>query len=109
MPKSFRQIALSSLVAVLLYLIPNLVQDVHRVFGQHQFHVENNTQTGKQIHLQYEKCFICVFEFNVVDEILNPVFADLHQTASFLLNTKQENQIQNKAFYYYNLRAPPQA
>jgi hypothetical protein len=109
MPNSNRQLALSSLLAVLLYLMPNLVQDIHRVFGKHEYHVETISQTGNQIHIQYEKCSICVFEFNVADDIVNPVFLPLQNTVPFLLSSKQENQIQNKAFYYYNLRAPPQA
>ena len=109
MPHSKRQIALSSLVAVLLYLIPNLVQDIHRVFGQHEYYVQSNSDNGKQIHLHYEKCTICVFEFNVVDDVVNPVVSNIQQTISVLLTAKQENQIHNKAFYYYNLRAPPQA
>jgi hypothetical protein len=109
MPNSKRQKVLSFLLVVLLYLVPNLVQDIHRVFGQHENFVEHNSKYGNQIHLHHEKCLICVFEFNVVDQDLIPVFASIQQNVSLLLTSGKENQLQNKAFHYYNLRAPPQA
>jgi hypothetical protein len=109
MPYFKRQSALVALLAVLLYLIPNLVQDIHRVYGQHEFFVENGSQTGKQIHNHFEKCNICIFEFYVTDGIANPFIAQIQQTPSLLLIEKQDNQIQNSTFHYYNLRAPPQA
>lgn len=109
MPNTKRQLALASLLAVLLYLIPNLVQDIHRVFGHHGHHSEKSTRPGKQIHESSEKCTICTFEFTVFDEIEHPLFAHVHQTVSLLLGADLENQVHNEAFYYCNLRAPPQA
>lgn len=101
--------AISALLIMLLYLIPNLVQDVHRVFGHKYYFIENTTSKRAKIDNQQEKCIVCVFEFNVVDEISNTSFVPLMHTTPFQFTSKRESQIQNIAFHYYNLRAPPQA
>lgn len=109
MNNSKRQIALSSVLAMLLYLVPNLVQDIHRIWGheEHQFKIHN--LSGHQFVSQSEKCPVCIFEFNVTEDIQHFVFVPLLQSNAVLFIEKQQNQTQKKTFCYYNLRAPPQA
>jgi hypothetical protein len=104
---SKRQIAFLSVFAMLLYLVPNLVQDLHRVWGHPDFQAVNTAQNGIQFHQQSEKCPVCVFEFNVVDRLENTVFIPSLKTESFLFNPKQQDQIPNNTFDYNNLRGPP--
>jgi len=93
---------------MLLYLVPNMVQDVHRVWGNHE-HISFHTNSDTQIHNQVAKCPVCVFELNVVDKTESFAYLPfLKPEISFFID-KCESQIQNKAFQYYNLRAPPQA
>ena len=108
MLKSKHFIVLSSLMALLIYLGPNMVLDVHRVFGHHHHHCASNSGTGfHRVHS--EKCSVCTFEFNVVDEPNNFRFNPLPQTISFLMPVAIHNQFQNSTFKYYQLRAPPLA
>lgn len=86
-----------------------MVQDVHRVWGHHEYKDNFSTTAGKQLHNHYDKCAICVFEFNVVDKLAAFVYVPLLQTAVTLLVENSDHQVENKAFLYYNLRAPPQA
>ena len=109
MQNSKRQIALSSVLAILLYLVPNLVQDVHRVWGHHEQHILYQNYSGNQFHNQPEKCPVCVFEFNVLDETATFAHVPFPLTLVSSLVDSCDSQIQNKAFHYYNLRAPPQA
>lgn len=109
MQNSKHNIVLSSLMALLFYLGPNMVQDVHRVFGHHHHH-HCESQSGTTIHRVHgEKCSVCVFEFNVVDEPDDFTFIPLPQAISFLMPVAIHNQFQNSAFHYYQLRAPPLA
>lgn len=109
MQLSKRQFALSAVLAMLLYLVPNLVQDIHRIWG-HQDHQHNfSSADGIQLHNHYEKCAVCVFEFNLVEEFSAFVYVPVLQTVISLFVESSEQQFQNEAFHYYNLRAPPQA
>lgn len=103
-----RHIALSAVLAMLLYLVPNLVQDVHRVWGHHEHHTIN-FDSNSQLEDQYADCPICIFEFNVVDEIDTFVYIPILLTQTIIFVENRADLIQNKTFYYYNLRAPPQA
>ena len=102
-----RRIAFLPVVAVLLFLVPNLVQDLHRVLGHPYFHAEGIAQSGIQLQCKADICPACVFEFNVVDQSENTVYIPSLKTESFLFNPKQDDQIQNNTFEYYNLRGPP--
>lgn len=104
-----RRIAFLPVVAVLLYFVPNLVQDIHRVLGHPDFLVKSTSQSGIQLYSQSDKCPVCVFEFNVVDQLENTVYIPSLNIESFLFTPKQEDQIQNTTFDYYNLRGPPEA
>ena len=107
MTLSKRRIAFSSVLALLIYLLPNLVQDIHRVSGNHEIYKDYSAIPGEQLHLVSDKCAVCVFEFNVVSGIENFVYVSLQQTQRFLLNTKQEHQVSEAVFYYYQLMEPP--
>lgn len=86
-----------------------MVQDVHRVLGHHSNPVSFQSHSTSQFQNNTEKCPICFFEFNVVDEIKTFVSIPVIRTAVLLLADECDNQIQNKIFHYYNLRAPPEA
>lgn len=109
MQKSKHYLVLSSVLALLLYLGPNMVQDLHRVFGHHDHYVPFQTNSNTQFQNQTEKCPICFFEFNIVDELSTFAYVPLVQTAVCLFADECDNQIQDKTFHYYDLRAPPVA
>ena len=109
MHNSKRQIALSSILAMLLYLVPNMVQDVHRVFGHHHNPAPTIALSGIQLHNHHVKCPVCVFEFNFVDQVENSVFKPDLRTLPFLFASKQTDQVHKITFSYYNLRGPPEA
>jgi hypothetical protein len=109
MQNSKRRIALLSILAILLYLVPNMVQDVHRVLGHHEHHITSPKYSDTQIQNQAEKCPICVFEFNVIEKAESFAYFPFLKSESSIFRDKCESQIQNKAFHYYNLRAPPLA
>ena len=109
MQNSKHLIVLSSLMALLLYLGPNMVQDVHRVFGHHDHPVSFQAHSTNQFQNHGEKCPICFFEFNVVDELTTFVYIPVIRVAVSLFAYEYDNQIQNITFHYYNLRAPPEA
>jgi hypothetical protein len=104
-----RNIAISSVFAMLLYFVPNMVQDVHRILGHPDYPIESHAPTGVQLLNQSERCPVCIFEFNVVDEAAIFVYVPLLQSEISLFAENCENQVQNKIFHYYNLRAPPMA
>jgi hypothetical protein len=107
MQNSKRQIALSSFLVMLLYLVPNMVQDIHRI-GGHQIHFgESHQQPGIQLYSQQEECPVCVFEFNVVDQLKNTVYIPYLRTESFVFTSNREDQFQKITFQYHNLRGPP--
>jgi len=109
MQKSKHYLVVSSLLALLLYLGPNTVQDIHRVFGHHDHPVSFQTHSNTQFQNHREKCPICFFEFNVIDKLNTFVYVPVVQTTVSLFADECDNQIQNITFHYYNLRAPPEA
>lgn len=109
MQNTKRRVALASVLSLLLYLGPNLVQDVHRMVG-HQIHFgEFHNQNGLQLSLQKEVCSVCVFEFNIVESGKTFAFVPVIHIEPFILETITENQIHKIFFSYHNLRGPPQA
>ena len=109
MQNSKRQIVFASVLAMFLYLVPNLVQDTHRISGHQTRFAESPVLPGIQLSQSKEKCPICVFEFNIVEGIVNFAYIPVIKVETFVLAVFQENQIQNKIFHYYDLRAPPKA
>jgi hypothetical protein len=105
---SNRRTSFLPLFALFLYLVPNLVQDLHRVWGHPEFQVGDIAQNGIQIHCLTDKCPVCVFEFNVVDQLEYFNYTAYLKTEYFLFTSKQGDQIQKITFHYYNLRGPPE-
>ncbi len=106
---SKQQVAASAIIAILLFLAPNFVQDYHRIWGHRENPAESVVSSGFQFHNHHEKCAVCVFEFNIVEDIPFYHFRpDLH-SKHFFFTEKIQNQVQESAFHYYNLRAPPKA
>ena len=108
MPNSKRQIVFASVLAMFLYLVPNLVQDIHRIYGHQTQFAESTVLPGLQYSRSNEKCPVCVFEFNIVEETTNFLYVPVLKVETFLQEVFQENQIQNIIFHYYDLRAPPE-
>jgi hypothetical protein len=109
MQDSKRSIALSAVFAALIYFVPNLVQDFHLAFGNHEVQQQLFNQTGLQFQNQSSKCPVCIFEFYFVDQLKNTIYNPFLKSEPFLFTSKQKDQIQNATFHYYNLRAPPSA
>ncbi len=107
MQNSKQRIAFLPVIAMLLYLVPNLIQDIHRVWGHPESQFGNSVQSGIQMHCQADKCPVCVFEFNVIDQLENTVYISFLRTEPIILSTKQEDQFYVNTFHYYNLRGPP--
>ena len=108
MQKTKRVAALSSLMALLIYLGPNLVQDIHRVFGHHHHHSASHAATGIN-HTHGERCDVCTFEFNIVDEPQSSGMDSFSFSVSFSMPVQIHQQFENNCFKYYQLRAPPLA
>lgn len=104
-----RHAAASAILALLLFLAPNFVQDFHRILGHHENPTESLSNSGLQINEHHEKCAVCVFEFNTVDDITFFVFAPNLPADQCFYAEKSKSQVQKSAFLYYNLRAPPKA
>ena len=109
MKQSKRKIAVLAVFAILLFLAPNFVQDYHRIWGHQENFCESLTVSGIQIHEHHEKCAVCKFEVNIIEDIVFFVYAPSLSSEHYLFEGKKENQIQKTAFHYYNLRAPPKA
>lgn len=109
MQNSKQQIVAASLLALILYLAPNLIQDIHRISGHRLHYDESPALPGLQLSNSVEKCPVCVFEFNLVEEIADFIYVPVLKVETLVLATFQENQVQNNAFHYYDLRAPPKA
>ena len=105
--KFVRSKSLPVIAAVLLYLLPNLVQDVHRVFGHHNISHFTQATTAKSIHQTTEKCPVCVFEFYSVQEAPAPIFNVLLATCNPIFRVNDSHQLTSKVFDYSQLRAPP--
>jgi len=105
--KFVRSKSLPVIAAVLLYLLPNLVQDVHRVFGHHNVSHYTQATTAKSIHHPAEKCPVCVFEFYSVDEAPASIFTVLLVTCNTVFTYNINHQLTSKVFDYSQLRAPP--
>lgn len=96
-----------SLLALLLYLVPNLVQDVHRIWGHNDNNHVIDFHQDIQINRQSEDCAACVYEFNLADDIISYPYIPVLESVTCVLVLRHDSQIQNKTFSYYNLRAPP--
>ena len=95
-----------ALLVLLVYFVPNVFQDFHRVFG-HKHSVFHEIPTDLGINHQEEKCLICVFEFNIPDAPLKD-YSSLkayQPESSFFIQF--DNQLTEFNFLYFNLRAPP--
>lgn len=95
------------ILAVLLYLLPNLVQDAHRLFGHLGHSFTPLASESKSIQSTVEKCPVCVFEFYSVDDAPIQVFKVLVANTILVFNAFETHQLTSKVFDYSQLRAPP--
>jgi len=104
--KYFPKRTLIAAIALVLYAIPGLIQDVHRLE-----HMPGKADFIKssfdQFNLPSEKCPICKYEFCPVNEPLsNSVLPSIPASGSvFIASTG--NQIPDPVFSHLRLRAPP--
>ena len=104
---SIRNKSIPVIFAVLLYLLPNLFQDGHRIFAHHKNTFSLQVSGDKNIHTYIEKCPVCVFEFYSVDEVKTNIFAAILATSNSIFNLNVSHQLSLKVFDYSQLRAPP--
>ncbi len=104
-----RKKSLPVIAALLLYVLPNIVQDVHRLFGH--YHISYSTQsiTDTGIHHCVENCPVCHFEFYTTDETPATARTVVSATCNTFLSAEASHQLTAKVFDYSQLRAPPVA
>jgi len=102
-----RSKAIPAIIAVLLYILPNLVQDAHRLIGHHD--VVHSIASGKGLNIQQQadECPICVFGFYTIDEIPFEYCSAVLSSATIKYSVNSNHQIALKIFDYSQLRAPP--
>ena len=105
--RSGYKVVMSSLLALFVYIVPNLIQDFHRVFGHHEHYSDSRVESG--IHSSHsENCQVCKFEFNILDELESFFILTALPAFSVQFIERHDNQLYPLVFHYYNLRAPPQ-
>lgn len=105
--RSVRSKAIPAILAVLLYVLPSLVQEVHRLIGHHDN--AHSVFFGKEsgFQQQTDKCPICVFEFYTLDEIPLEYYSAVFSSSTIKFSINSNHQIALKIFDYFQLRAPP--
>jgi len=109
MSNSPSRIVISSVLILMLYFLPNLMQDAHRMFG-HQNRIQYlscSVSDGLTVFGTSEKCNVCMFEFNFTEKPDNRIYTPflLIQPAVFVETIG--NYPPARSFPDYNLRAPP--
>jgi len=107
MQKQDRNITAASFLALMLYFVPNLVQDIHRVFGHIDEHNLSVVYSGTSIHRFYETCPVCVFEFSMAEDVdigIEKVTTDNNRPDR---SAKAEHQVCDSYSSYNRSRAPP--
>ena len=109
MHNSARRIFISSSLVLILYFVPNLVQDLHRIFDHHDLKQYFGCAAPGRfvLHSTHEKCSVCAFEFNVVEKQENLFYTPVLPVMITLFTENTGNHIPDRSFHYYNLRAPP--
>lgn len=107
MQKQDRHITAASFLALMLYFVPNLVQDIHRVFGHSGEHNPSHAYSGTNIHNFYERCPICVFEFSMAEDIDIGIIKLKTYSTRPDRSTKAEHQIFDLYRNNIRSRAPP--
>jgi hypothetical protein len=102
-----RNKSLPVMAALLFYVLPNIVQDVHRLSGHYEISNLSQSTLGKVIHQSVEKCLVCHFEFYSVDEIKTNIFNVVLVARISIIKAKVGNHLSPEAFDYSQLRAPP--
>jgi len=105
--RSIRNTSIPAIIAVLLYVLPSLVQDVHRILGHQEIPVSVRATAEKNIHKLIENCPVCVFEFYSVDEVNTTVFTAVSISGKSIFKIHSGDQLSTKVFDYSQLRAPP--
>jgi hypothetical protein len=105
--RSVRNSAIAAIFAALLYILPNLVQDLHRILSHHEISFSLRDYTRQSVNHQDEKCPVCIFEFNSADEIKIEFYPAVLSSSNFTYCENDGNQFALKVFNYSQLRAPP--
>ena len=105
--KSLRKKTLPVIAALLLYVLPNIVQDVHRLFGHSHISYSKQLTLVTSIHSSVENCLVCHFEFYTADETPATVRTVILATCNTFLSADVNHQFSSKVFDYSQLRAPP--
>ena len=91
----------------MLYFVPNVVQDIHRVFGHIGEHTILIVYSGASIHRLYEICPLCVFEFSMAEDIDSGIEKLTIDSSRPDCSTKAEHQVCDSYSSYIRSRAPP--
>lgn len=105
---SLRRHTLStSLLALMLYFGPNLVQDIHRVYGHSHEHHSLACSQGFLLGIDTNPCAICVFTFIVTDSIIQNT--DVIAIKSWYITLSEGDTFPLKKTFdsHIQARAPP--
>jgi hypothetical protein len=105
MRKQKRYIAAASFLALMLYFGPNLLQDIHRVYGHDHQHFPRTI--GTQIYTYSTQCPVCVFEFTSVDDIAQYKENTVVRDCFSLIETEIEFRDLRANNFNFRSRAPP--
>jgi len=107
MLRSIRNKSIPAIAAVLLYVLPNLLQDLHRFTGHHEHSYSIHAFAGQQIHHLVDKCPVCIYEFYSADETKYNFYAVVLPAGNFVFCENTSHQLPFKVFDFSRLRAPP--
>jgi hypothetical protein len=104
--KYFTRKIIAAIIALLLYVIPGFVQDVHRLE-----HIQGNASligsSDEQISLLSEKCPICKYEFCPVSEQQNSSILPAIFAGEPVFISSIDSQLATPVFNHFRLRGPP--
>ncbi len=96
-----------AVAAVMFYLLPNLLHDVHRIYGHTYSDHTFEADAEKNVHQYSEKCLVCVYAFYSSDEIPAVFFTVSPVSCNFIFFDNTSCQTSIKVFDFSRLRAPP--
>jgi len=105
--KSIRRTTLSASLAAILYILPNLLQDIHRISGHSDNTGTNEFSAEKHFQVPTIKCPVCVFEFYTSDGVKSNYAEVIPVLSIFIFKNDFKHQLSSHDFDYIDLRAPP--
>jgi len=100
MIRKFKNI--TSLLLLLVFLLPSIVKLEH-----HHEHFKCTAKNEKHLHIFYEKCFICNFEFLTFLSVIGDIDFQKENPLDSYCNNYSSRYYSNPSQFSFSLRAPP--